>query len=198
MLTQLRQTITKLVPLTRSDDVMLESIFTPHAFRKHDVLLGQGQYARELFFVNEGFLRAFLYQKGEEVTTHLVGAGTFLTSFGSFIGGAVSHETIHCLSEGTLLRLSHENLERLYARDAKWQFFGRKLMESSLLCKEQRTIELISLTAEQRYLNLLQHQPQLVAHVPVQHLASFIGIKPESLSRIRRNFLTNVKRKVAG
>jgi CRP-like cAMP-binding protein len=165
------------------------TVFKPRFTLKQDLLVEAGKTACALYFVNKGYVRSYFYREGESVTTHLVGPGTFITAFNSFIRGQPSHEYVECLSECDLLTIAKTDLDALFAHSQKWATFGRLLYEDSLSCKEQRTTDFITLTAEQRYVKLLRTQPGLVQHVPVQYLASYLGIRPESLSRIRKRML---------
>jgi CRP-like cAMP-binding protein len=133
-------------------------------------------------------------ETGEEQTIHLSSPGEFAAAFCSFVSGTKSEEILHAVTDSDLLCITKTDLEKLYASENKWQIFGRRLMESLLLEKEKRIISQISLSASDRYARLLETNPALIQNVPIQYVASFIGIQPESLSRIRKQiFLTNVK-----
>lgn len=77
-------------------------------------------------------------------------------------------------------------MEELYTTHPKWQQFGRELMEAFLIEKEERIIDQLSLTAQEKYAKLMQTTPDIIQNVPVKYIASFIGIQPESLSRIKK------------
>lgn len=186
-----------LVGVDKFDIQLVRELFKPVAVRRGEVLHEAGRVCSSLYFINSGFVRVFFVQDGDEVTNHLTGVGGFITAFNSFITQTRSHESMQCLTDGELLRIEKANFEALLQHSQKWAEFGRKLYETSLACKEQRTNDFITLSAEERYLKLLREQPSIVQQVPVQYIASFLGMKPESLSRIRRkvtvDFLTKVK-----
>lgn len=177
---------TDLVGMDRFDVQLVRELFKPIAARRGDVLHEAGKVCQSLYFINSGFVRVYFVQDGDEVTNHLNGAGGFMTAYNSFITQTRSHETIQCVTDCALLQISKADFETLLSHSQKWAEFGRKLYENSLSCKEQRTNDFITLSAEERYLKLLREQPTVVQHVPVQYIASFLGMKPESLSRIRR------------
>lgn len=179
-----------------SDDIaLIRSLFKPQSVKKDTTLIDCGDYASFVFFINSGYLRYYKStENGGEQTIHLLSPGEFATSYCSFVGDTKSEEMLHTLTDAELLYIAKADLEKLYATADKWQQFGRKLIEIILLEKEKRIISQLSLSAPERYRQLLDQNPGLISHVPVQHIASYIGIQPESLSRIRRQlFLTNVR-----
>lgn len=191
----LQESISQFITLENQDFELLKVLFHPLNLKKDFILVHPGQTSRRVYFVNSGYLRYFkINDYGEEQTIHLYSQGEFATVFSSFTMNTKSEETLHLISEAELLYIEKEDLEALYNTEVKWQIFGRKIMESLLLVKEQRIIDQLSLSAQQRYLKLIGSNPDLVQNVPVQYLASYIGIQPESLSRIKKQiFLTNVK-----
>lgn len=187
--------LSSFVSLNNEDIPFVQSLFKPLSVKRDTVLINIGEVSDRVFFVNSGYLRYYkMVETGEEQTIHLSSPGEFAAAFCSFVMDTKSEEILHAVSDAALLCITKADLEKLYASDIKWQIFGRRLMESLLLEKEKRIISQISLSASERYARLLETNPALIQNVPIQYLASFIGIKPESLSRIRKQiFLTNVK-----
>lgn len=179
-----------LVGVDRFDIQLVRDLFRPVTARRGELLHEAGQVCKSLYFIESGFVRVFFLQDGDEVTNHLNSAGGFMTAFSSFITQTRSHESIQCVTDCDLLRIEKTDFELLLQHSQKWAEFGRRVYENSLACKEQRTNDFITLSAEERYHKLLTQQPQTVQQVPVQYIASFIGIKPESLSRIRRKVIS--------
>jgi CRP/FNR family transcriptional regulator, anaerobic regulatory protein len=183
------------VQINKEEKELIKSIFEPLFVKKDTILVGFADYSHHAYFINSGYLRYYKnLESDEEQTIHLFSTGTFATAFCSFALHTKSEEILHSITDADVLCISKSDLEKLYELDMKWQKFGRLLMESFLLEKEQRIIDQISLNAQQRYVKLIETNPELVQNVPIQFLASFIGIQPESLSRIRKQiFLTNVR-----
>jgi len=188
-------TISNFVQLQNKEYKIIEPLFRPCSVKKDTVLIEKGSYSNFAFYVNSGYLRYYKFtERGEEQTIHLFSPGDFAAAFYSFSTNTKSDETLHTITDTELLQISKADLEKLYNTEMKWQIFGRKLMESFLLEKEKRIIDQLSLTAQERYIKLLTANQGLIQNVPIQYIASFIGIQPESLSRIRKQiFLTNVK-----
>lgn len=195
MYSNLFNLLSNFVSLNSQDIQFVQTLFIPLSVKKDTVLITIGEVSDRVFFVNSGYLRYFrTVETGEEQTIHLSSPGEFAAAFCSFVTGTKSEEILHTVTDSDLLCITKTDLEKLYASEIKWQIFGRRLMESLLLEKEKRIISQISLPASDRYARLLETNPALIQNVPIQYLASFIGIQPESLSRIRKQiFLTNVK-----
>jgi CRP-like cAMP-binding protein len=175
------------IPLEHNDIPLIKTLFQPASLKKDTVLVNKGDISDTAYFINSGYLRYYKYlETGEEQTIHLFSPGEFAASFLSFSENIKSEEILHTITDAEVLCIHKTDLEKLYNTDPKWQLFGRKLMEYLLIGKEKRIIDLLSLTAQERYLKLIEINPGLLKNVPVQYLASFIGIKPESLSRIRK------------
>ena len=184
---QLEKSISQIIPLDKEDYNLVESLFNPLKINKNTHLAEVERPVKYAFFINSGYIRYYkTLDSGEELTIHLYGPNNFATSLNSFFSGSVSDETMQSLTDCDLLCISKENLEKLYATSPKWQYFGRKLMEGFLIEKEQRVIDQLSMTAQQRYAKLFEKERNIVQNVQVKYLASFLGIKPESLSRIKK------------
>lgn len=179
-----------LVSITESDRLLIESLFKPLSFPKHTYIVKQGQMARQLYFINAGYVRVFAVEEGVEVTTHLNCPPGFITSFNSFNRQIPAPDQVECVTDAELLAITRPDLDRLYAHSAQMAEFGRLIFGLSIAYNEQRTKDLVTLTAGQRYLKLLHQHPDIIQNVPLQYIASFIGIKPESLSRIRRQIIS--------
>jgi CRP/FNR family transcriptional regulator, anaerobic regulatory protein len=187
MYERLINTISNLTGLQNGDISIIKSVFKPRSVKKGSILVDKGNYANIAFFINSGHLRYYkVIETGEEQTIHLLSPGQFAAAFCGFVTNTKSEETLHAITDSELLLITKNDLEELYGIDIKWQIFGRKLMETLLVEKEKRIIDQLSLTAQERYTKLLEINPSLIQNVPIQYIASYIGIQPESLSRIRK------------
>ncbi|MCE3295371.1 MAG: cAMP-binding protein [Crocinitomicaceae bacterium] len=179
--------IRSLVALDDTEIPLLAELFEMVEVKKETVIEAEDTVCSHVYFVVSGYLRYYSNTDlGTEQTIHLLGPEEFATSLQSFISGKASGENLAAVTDCSLLRISREKLEFLYASGAKWQEFGRKVMELTVLEKEKRIIQQISYSAKERYAILLEQRPELAQNIPVQYLASYLGIQPESLSRIRR------------
>jgi len=187
MYSNLFNLISNYVYLEKQDMSMLQSLFQHSKVAKGSSIIEIGKHADYVHFINSGYLRYFkTLSSGEELTIHLYPPNEFATSINSFFTGCKSEEALQTITDCELLSITKNNLDKLYASNHKWSDFGRKLMENFLIEKELRIIEQLSLTAKEKYNKLINSAPEIIQNVPVKYIASFIGIQPESLSRIKR------------
>lgn len=186
-LSQLKKKISEYISLNQGDNDLIESYFKVKSVEKGISIIEIGKYANEVFFINSGYLRYFkVLDSGEELIIHLYAPSNFATSLNSFFLSKLSEEELQTITPCDLVYISKSDLEKLFSTNQKWQYFGRKLMESFLIEKEQRIIDQLSLTGQQKYLRLFETNPDIIQNVQVKFLASFLGIQPESLSRIKK------------
>lgn len=148
-------------------------------------ILHAGKTERNVFFVKRGIVRAFIRSQGREITFWLGAEGTPVVSLKSYVSGLPGYETVECIEDTTLYVLRHDILASLFAEDINIANWGRRFAEKELLRTEEKFIPLLFTTAAERYRSLLSDNPELLQRVPLEHLASYLGITPVSLSRIR-------------
>lgn len=191
MPSELTRLVTQQVPLQAADVTLISAAFEEADYAKGALLVAPQQPARYMFFLLEGFTRGFHYQPdGAEITNHLSGPLHFVTAYTSFLSGAPSEETVQALTACRVARISKARLDELYRQSHAMALFGLLMSERYLLFNNQRGKDLISLSATARYEKLLREEPLLARHVPLRYIASYLGIKPESLSRIRRQLIS--------
>jgi CRP-like cAMP-binding protein len=182
--------ISKKNNIDRFDRELIERLFEPINCKKNELLEKENEISTYLYFINSGFVRLYYFQDGLEITSHINCPSGFITSFDSFVSNTKSNENVECITACELLRISKKNLEILYQNSSKWVDFGRIIYDQAIVYNEQRTKDIITLSAKQRYLKLLVQHPDIIQNIPLQYIASFIGIKPESLSRIRKQVIS--------
>jgi CRP-like cAMP-binding protein len=135
-------------------------------------------------------MRLFHYNEhGDEVTTHINCPPGFITDYADFINQTKATDNVECITECQLLRITKSNLDLLTRTSEAFKDFSIWVFQQSIAYNENRSKELATLTAEQRYKKLIENYPAILHNVPVQYIASFLGMKPESLSRIRRQMI---------
>lgn len=169
-----------------TDFSSIKNHFHFYNHKKKDYLLKEGTVSGDYFFILEGYLRTFYNtESGTEVTIDLLRKGEFAASMYSILKGAPSFESIQCITEVLVCKISEASFKILAMEDPKWIDLGMKCLKSALLKKEERILTFGKLKGKARYTKLMSERPDLIHHVPVQYIASYIGVKPESLSRIR-------------
>ncbi|CAG5017651.1 hypothetical protein DYBT9275_05818 [Dyadobacter sp. CECT 9275] len=184
---QLFKLISRTVILSDTDRALCEQYFEPVVFPKNRVIEEESKIPGYLYFVVSGFVRLFHYNdNGDEVTTHINCPPGFITSYPNFINQTKSGENLECLTACELLRITKTNLDLLTQNSTVFKDFSISVFQQSLTYNENRSKELATLSAEQRYLKLINDYPQIIHHVPLQYIASFLGMNAKSLSRIRK------------
>ena len=178
--------ISKHIPLKEEDIRTISEAFLPINVPKNTILEEENKTTKYLYYIIEGYVRVFYTKEGEDLTTQINCPSGFITSFQSFITHSKAYDNVQTISECTLLRITKESLDTLNEIVKDWGIYGEKIYEKALVYNEDRTRDMILLSAEERYVKLMKTQPDFIQKVPLQYIASYIGIKPESLSRIRR------------
>ena len=169
---------------------MVQHYFEPVSFSKNTLIEVAGKVPNYLYYIVSGYLRLFyMDENGNEITTHINCPPGFFTSYSHFISETVSDHNVECVTACELLRITKENLDHLVKQSHAMKDFSISVFQHSIAYNENRSRELSTLNAEQRYLKLLKDYPEIIQHVPIQYIASFLGMKPESLSRIRRKII---------
>ncbi|WP_229660169.1 MULTISPECIES: Crp/Fnr family transcriptional regulator [Flavobacteriaceae] len=155
--------------------------------KKSEFFLKQGKKCKHLGFVKSGTLRSFyINESGEDQSFNIHSKNQFFTDYESILNNKTSKLNIQALRKTEMLLLHKNDLQKLYLKEAYWQEFGRKMAERIYLDAIKRIENLLYFSAEKRYINLLEESPEIFRNVPQKHIASYLGITPQSLSRIRR------------
>jgi CRP/FNR family transcriptional regulator, anaerobic regulatory protein len=187
MFDNLIKTISKKTILSENDIALCRQYFEPVKIQKNTTVEEQGKIPQYLYFISAGCMRLFYYNKeGDEVTTNICGDNQFIASYLSLINETKAKENVECITECELLRILRTNLIDLIAQSENFKSFSLIIFEQAIAANEIRANDFATLTAEQRYKKLIAEQSQIVQNVPLQYIASFLGIKSQSLSRIRR------------
>lgn len=173
------------VNMSPTDWASVEMKLSRHTIQKGDVILQEGDVCNELFFLESGLLRYFTLRNGDEVTKFFTDAPYAFTSQKSFTDRKAAPESIEALEDSVIWSMSHAAAHELLEIRA-WADFVRKLVMEVQHYTEALLLEMQTLTAEDRYLQMLDNQASLVQRIPVKYLASYLGIAPQSLSRIRK------------
>ncbi|WP_313580064.1 Crp/Fnr family transcriptional regulator [Chishuiella sp.] len=185
---KLLQLIAKNKDFGDEDAILCRQFFEPISFSKNTIIEEEGKVPQFLYFVVSGFIRLFYYnEKGEEITTHINCPPGFITSYFHFMNETISSENLECITDCDLLRISKNQLETIINKKKIFKDFSLSVFQEALTYNETRANELATLTAEERYNKLIKNYPSIIQNVPLQYIASFLGMNPKSLSRIRKN-----------
>ena len=181
-----RTHIEKFVKLTDAEWDLLVPYLEIRKLKKHELFAEQGKVAGELGFVIEGMLRHYYIKNGEEKTTYFFFENHLVGAYFSCISQKPSLLTIEALSECKVIVFPYKVLKELFETSMAWQTFGRLLAEYLALGLEERMVELLILSPEERYLELIQgNKTKIIERIPQHYIANYLGLTPVSLSRIR-------------
>ena len=149
------------------------------------LLLKEGMVAYRIYFIKKGFVRAYYYKGNSQFTSWFMGEGEIIISVFSFFSQKPSYEHIELLDDCVLQSISWNQLQELYKTFPEFNFTGRIITEQYYIRSEERAINLQTLTATQRYEKLLNDYSQITQWATLGQIATYLGIKQETLSRIR-------------
>ena len=152
---------------------------------KKTILLHPGEISNEVYYIIKGCVRLFCEKDGAELSTYFFTENMFAGSYDSFIARRPSKVAIETLEECEVLVLTHQSQEKLYNVFPKMNEFIRKSIEARFVLLHDLFISYLLNSPEERYLQLLKERPELLKRIPQHQIASFLGITPVSLSRIR-------------
>ena len=162
------------------------SVFEPLEITKGEFFLKSGKICRQMAFIESGYMRMYDIVDGKEITLWIGSKGKFITSLSSFIFETRNNWNIQAITDCKLYIINRENHFILNKIEPKWLEFDNILLANSYAFLEKKMFSQLHTTAKQRFLNLLDEDQELFKNVPLQYIASTIGITPESLSRLRK------------
>jgi CRP-like cAMP-binding protein len=179
------------VSLSMEDKEALKIFFIPKKLRKRHYLLQEGNVCKHMAFVTKGLLRTYnVDEKGDEHMSLFGWEGWWLSDFNSFLSGKPAIFNIDAIEDSELLLLSRADYETLTLKVPVMDRYFRILYQNSLVTKERRLMSSITHSAEEKYVQLAESNPKIIERIPQNLIASYLGIAPETLSRIKKNLVT--------
>jgi CRP-like cAMP-binding protein len=184
---RLRKVLEAVAPLDDAQYALFCSLLVPKRLKKKEYFFRQGDPCRYFAFVNEGCLRYYLINdKAEENIIYFAEEEWWVGDQGSFFSGNASLYNLEALEDVELLTMSKASFEAAREQCPCWEAFYRLKTAKSYSAVTDRYIQFQALSAEEKYLDLMKKRPGLFQRVPQHYIAAFLGIKPQSLSRIRK------------
>jgi CRP/FNR family transcriptional regulator, anaerobic regulatory protein len=169
-----------------TDIEQILSCFRPSCFNKGDYFVKAGKVSSQIGFIESGLFQYYsLTEDGEERTSYISLPNTFMASLLTYLTETPSRENIRALSNSTLWIIEKSDVFKLQNSIPSFKDFYIKLIEWQICCIDKNRFDLITLTSEQRYEKLIREEPELLRHVPLQYIASMLGMSPRHLSRLR-------------
>ena len=196
MFTKYKNFIRQYVSANPLEWAILKSKLFIKKFKKHETILYQGDVCKNLYFINSGLARAYVIdENGKDYTwgiffndknAHMT--NLFVTDYDSFLHQKPSSLHIEALENCELVGLSFEDTQFLYNKFKKGERFGRLMAEEAYSCIHNRTIQQQTKSAKERFEIFMQQTPHLLDKVPQYHIATFLGITPQHLSRLKKEY----------
>jgi CRP/FNR family transcriptional regulator, anaerobic regulatory protein len=190
MYNSLKNTINKIQPIDDIDWGVALPMFEYREAKKRDLLLKEGHVCKTIDFIVEGSARIYINYDGKDVSRQFFFENGFIAELSSFLTQKPSLFSIDAIEDCKLLSITKPNIDKLYSERVNFLKFGKKIGEHIAIFNINRNVETYTLTAKQRYLRLIEERPKVMSRVPLHMIASYIGITPEALSRIRKEIST--------
>lgn len=176
-------------PLTEEEaNVIRESMIIEH-FSKGTYLLKEGQAQVDTYFVLKGCVREFIDKDGEERTTNFFTEDQWVISLGNFNSQSSTENNLVCAEDTSVMVGNEKSAQEIFKKYPRFETISRMVMEAYFSEQKALLTSYFTDSPEDRYLTLLKYRPDLFQRIPQYQLASYIGVKPESLSRIRKRIL---------
>lgn len=184
------QNISKIISLTQEEEAFFLSKIETKKFKSKTILLSSGEIADCTYFVNSGILRSFnINDNIIEHILHFACEGWWMGDMYSYISRKPGNLFIEVLEDAELVIISRENREELFEKIPKLERFFRILTENSLVAHQERLMDNLSLTAEERFEKFCKKYSSLMQRIPQKQIASYIGVTPEFFSKMKSKML---------
>lgn len=175
---------------TEEDIATITAKFAPQEIKKGEFFLKDGAIAQQAAFLTEGIFRYYYDNDGDIVTTFIITENNFVGSISSFLAGIPSRENVQAITHSMLHVINKTDLYALIQAVPRFKEFYIAMLEYQVVCLDSARLDLLTMTSEERYLDLLEKQPEILQKIPLKLLASTLGITPRHLSRIRKKIST--------
>lgn len=163
----------------------IKDFFQSKEIKKGEYFLKEGQYVKQMGFVEKGILREFLYVNDKEVTKWFSTNGYFAVDLSGFLFDQKSKVYYQAITDTQILTLSKENYNKISSKVSRWDKLEKMFLAKCFTVLENRVVSHLALSAEERYHQFFAFNSQLFNQVPLKQIASMLGMTPETISRIR-------------
>jgi CRP-like cAMP-binding protein len=184
------QTIKDQISISEKETVIIENLFYRKVFKKGEYLLSAGDTCRYILFIESGLVRYYINNDGTEQTYYFNKEGEFVCDYMSFLPQSPSNVNIQALEDTIVHRISAEGIQQFYREVTNGEKFGREAIETVFVNVINQIVSLYTDAPDTRYLKFLSNYPQLVQRIPQYYIASYVGVKAPSLSRIRKRLIS--------
>lgn len=191
MITPLLTYLEQYTPLTSEEKQYLIDHIPVQTYSKGHHLLCEGEVSNAFYFIQEGAVRLYYSTGLEEKTAFFYFENMFVSSYESFTKQTPSKHNVQTIEPSQVAIISFDIAYQLLERFPKFEFLARVIMEEELIVCQEIISSFVTLNAEKRYLQLIESKSPLLKRIPQYHLATFLGVTPETLSRIRKRIISS-------
>lgn len=188
MAEELIRKLKSLSPLHADLEERIRKVAYTEELKAGDIIMRDGDTCRRIALVVKGLTRSYYISDGKDITSRFMEEGYILTSWMSYYSQKPGNEFVEAAEDTELACLNYLDIEKLYADFPESNIIGRKQAEYAFYLSEQRTQLLRKHTAEKKYELFLEYHPSLITRVPLKHIATYLGITEETLSRVRSKY----------
>lgn len=185
-MTELEKYILTYFGVNKEDLSKISSFFKPVTLKKGDYFLKTGRHSDRLGFVQSGIIREFVFIDNKEVTKWISTKGYFVVDLSSFVFQQTARWNIQALTDCELYVIENKDYLKIGQVIPSWTALEKLFIAKCFTVLEDRVLQHLSMTAEERYIQLFHFNKELFNQVPLQYLASMLGMTPETLSRLRK------------
>jgi len=186
----IREYYERMIKLKESEWKFIASHFDRKVFNKNQIITRQGKTENYLSFIETGIVRFYIPDDPDsnrgELTFNFSFDKEFTCAYDSFLTQTPSEYELQALTDIVVWQIAYDDLQKVYAQTEAGNYLGRFAAEKLFLAKSKRELSLLKYNAKTRYLQLFSEQPDILKFIPLKYVASYIGITPQGLSRIRR------------
>jgi len=181
----IRKYYERIVKLQESEWEFIAAHFDRKVFAKNEIITKHGKIENFLSFIETGIVRFYIPYDENELTFNFCFEKEFTCAYDSFLTQTPSEYELQVLTETIVWQISYDDLQKVYTQTKVGNYLGRFAAEKLFLAKSKRELSLLKYNAKERYLRLFSEQPDILKFIPLKYVASYIGITPQGLSRIR-------------
>ncbi|MDG1805807.1 Crp/Fnr family transcriptional regulator [Flavicella sp.] len=186
MLQDLISSIKNLIEMSPEAEEYVNSIAKEKKVSKGDILIRQGQRVENTFYVTSGCIRSFCVDKnGKEHTLQFAIKNWWISDFIAYYDTDIATLTVECIKDSNIIQFNAKDLDEIYLKFSEFEIFQRKILERHVVSLNKRILNQLQLTAKERYNLFTKQYPDIELYTPNYHIASYLGITQQSLSRIR-------------
>ncbi|MES2829802.1 MAG: Crp/Fnr family transcriptional regulator [Bacteroidota bacterium] len=190
-LERFKQACLSILPSLQEEDFeLIKPHLSKKSFKKGDLVSYENAVFDKIFFLDSGFVRMFYLDKnGNEINYRFTDKGNFFVDFQSFLTKKPSRFYWQAVQKLEVVMIYYSAVQEIYTQSNRWNLFGRIMAEQVYLQLNERVETLLFMQPDERYLQMLEKHPAIIRQVPQLHIASYLGVKPETLSRIRKRLI---------